>query len=61
MMFGVGFIMLILVFGLPAILIVVLIWGLTKNASSAPSLTVPPLQPSAQLPARFCAHCGTGL
>jgi hypothetical protein len=54
MMFGVGFIMMILVFGLPVVLVVALIWGLTKRPSNASLLSL-------QTPARACLHCGTGL
>ena len=54
MMFGIGFITMILVFGLPVVLVVALIWGLTKRPGNASPL----LQPT---PARACAHCGAGL
>jgi hypothetical protein len=54
MMFGVGIIMMILVFGLPVVLVVALIWGLSKHPVSASPL-------SQQTPARACSHCGAGL
>ena len=55
MMFGVGFIMMILVIGLPVVLVVALLWGLTNRASVAPPITQQPTAP------RACSHCGAGI
>lgn len=54
MMFGFGFIMMILVIGLPLVLVVALIWGLTMRPNDAS-----PLPP--QNPTRVCSHCGAGI
>ena len=54
MMFGFGFIMMILVIGLPVALAAVLIWGLMKRPANASRVTQ-------QSPTRICSNCGTGL
>jgi hypothetical protein len=54
MMFGVSFIMMVLLLGLPVALVVALIWALTKRPGS-------PVSVSSQTPARACSHCGAGV
>jgi len=54
MMFGFGFSMMILVIGLPLVLVVALIWGLTRRSNNA--FPLPP-----QNPTHVCSHCGDGI
>ena len=55
MMFGFGFIMMLVVIGLPVILIIAVVWGLTRRSGNVQ----PPLSTTA--PAHSCQHCGAGL
>jgi hypothetical protein len=54
-----GLIAMLLVIGLPAALIVVLIWALTRKGNSFTATSIPNLQRVTS--ARACSHCGTTL
>jgi hypothetical protein len=65
MMLGAGLLMMLIVFGLPALLIVGIVavaWGLLGRRStpvlSSPTQAAPAQDASA---ARYCSHCGYGL
>jgi len=74
MMFGMGFLVMLLVIGLPLLLVVVLASGLigflqNQNRQADVGQTPrsvafrPVVQPGAAIatPTRYCAHCGAGL
>ena len=72
MMFGFGWIMMLLVIGLPILLVVLLVGGaagLLQNQAhmSAPRNQSPPYYATANpnqaaiTPARYCSHCGAGM
>lgn len=60
-MMGLGLLFMLVIITLPVVLIVVLIWGVTRKANSAPAAPFPATPLPADTPGRFCTHCGAGL
>jgi hypothetical protein len=74
MMFGMGFLLMLLVIGLPLLLVVVLASGLIgilqnqnrhadlgQTPKSVVATPVPQPGETIAIPARYCAHCGASL
>lgn len=64
MMLGIGLLMMLVVFGLPILLIVAVVWGLLGRRAGpafSPSPALPRASAPAASPTRYCAHCGQGL
>jgi hypothetical protein len=72
-MFGLGWLMMLLVVGLPVLLVILLLWGTAgflqdRSQSRSTPLIQSPIyrsttypNPSALKADRYCSHCGAGL
>ncbi len=58
-MMGFGLIAMLLVVAIPVVLIVVLVWALTRHASPVVPTPITPVP--AGNPRNYCSHCGAGL